>query len=53
GELYGKVMRANVRPNVVYLRLTSVAPELKAVLEAARGGPATEQVMADSPLVPT
>lgn len=53
GELYGKVMRANVRPNVVYLRLTSVAPELKTVLEAARGGQASEQVMADSPLVPT
>ncbi len=50
GELYGKVMRANVRPNVVYLRLTSVAPELKALLDAARGA---ESVMVDSPLVPS
>jgi class 3 adenylate cyclase/CHASE2 domain-containing sensor protein len=38
GDLYGKVLKANVRPNVVYLRLTSVAPELKAMLEAARRG---------------
>ena len=36
GDLYGKVLRANVRPQVVYLRLTSVPPELKPVLEAAR-----------------
>lgn len=37
GDLYGKVLKVNVRPNVVYLRLTSVPPELKSVLEAARG----------------
>ena len=37
GDLYGKVLKANVRPNVVYLRLTSVPPELRGVLEAARG----------------
>ena len=54
GDLYGKVMRANVRPSVVYLRLTSVPPELKPVLEAARGaGPAAPVVVADSALVST
>lgn len=36
GDLYGKVLKADVRPNVVYLRLTSVPPELKAFLETAR-----------------
>lgn len=36
GELYGKVIRADVRPNVIYLRLTSVPPELRTVLDAAR-----------------
>jgi class 3 adenylate cyclase/CHASE2 domain-containing sensor protein len=36
GDLYGKILKTNVRPNVVYLRLTSVPPELKPVLEAAR-----------------
>ena len=54
GDLYGKVMRANVRPGVVYLRLTSVPPELKPVLEAARGaGPAAPVIVADSALVST
>ena len=38
GDLYGKVMRVNVRPGVIYLRLTSVAPEAKPALDAARGG---------------
>jgi len=47
GDLYGKVLRANVRPHVVYLRLTSVPPELKPVLEAARAAP----VIPDSALV--
>jgi len=37
GDLYGKVLRVNVRPNVVYLRLTSVPPELQAVLDSLRG----------------
>jgi class 3 adenylate cyclase/CHASE2 domain-containing sensor protein len=40
GDLYGKVMRVNVRPGVLYLRLTSVAPEAKPALDAARGGAA-------------
>jgi adenylate cyclase len=40
GDLYGKVLKSNVRPNVVYLRLTSVPPELKPFLEAARSGAA-------------
>lgn len=51
GDLYGKIIRANVRPNVVYLRLTSVPPELKPVLEAARGTSAA--VVFDSALVST
>ncbi|MBK7857752.1 MAG: adenylate/guanylate cyclase domain-containing protein [Archangiaceae bacterium] len=38
GELYGKVLRAAVRPGVVYLRLTSVHPEVKPLLEQARAG---------------
>lgn len=52
GDLYGKVLKANVRPNVVYLRLTSVPPELRGVLEAARGdaSPPKEPV-SDSALV--
>lgn len=37
GDLYGKIIKTNVRPNVVYLRLTSVPPELKPFMEAARG----------------
>lgn len=54
GELYGKVMRAEVRPNVVYLRLTSVAPELKATLDAARGGASEPEASSvGSPLVAT
>lgn len=40
GDLYGKVLKSNVRPDVVYLRLTSVPPELKPFLEAARQGAA-------------
>lgn len=52
GDLYGKVLKVNVRPNVVYLRLTSVAPELKPVLEAARQGAAPPPpVVAESVLV--
>jgi len=50
GDLYGKVLRANVRPDVVYLRLTSVPPELRPFLEAARGG-AAEVLVSDSALV--
>jgi class 3 adenylate cyclase/CHASE2 domain-containing sensor protein len=37
GELYGKVLKADVRPGVIYLRLTSVPAELRPVLDAARG----------------
>lgn len=37
GDLYGKILKAAVRPGVVYLRLTSVPPEVKPLLEAARG----------------
>lgn len=43
GDVYGKVLKADVRPNVVYLRLTSVPPEVKPVLEAARGGASPEK----------
>ena len=39
GDLYGKVLKA-VRPNVVYLRLTSVPAEARARLEVARAGAA-------------
>lgn len=54
GDLYGKVLKVNVRPNVVYLRLTSVPAELKPVLEAARGGaPVVEQVVHEPALVST
>ena len=52
GDLYGKVLKANVRPNVVYLRLTSVPPELKAFLEAARAS-AAQPAMPESALVST
>jgi hypothetical protein len=54
GDLYGKVLRVDVRPGVTYLRLTSVPPELKPFLESARGGgqrPAP--VVTDSALVST
>jgi hypothetical protein len=50
GDLYGKVLRS-VRPHVVYLRLTSVPPELRPFLEAARDLPAA--VVTDSALVST
>jgi adenylate cyclase len=36
GALYGKVLKAGVRPNVVYLRLTSVPAEVRPVLDGAR-----------------
>lgn len=52
GDIYGKVLKANVRPNVVYLRLTSVPPEIKPVFEAARGGASPEKAaVPDSALV--
>lgn len=52
GDVYGKVLRAEVRPNVIYLRLTSVPPEVKPVLEAARGGATPEKApIPDSVLV--
>ncbi len=51
GELYGKVLRVAVRPNVIYLRLTSVPPELKPFLEAARGDALPSVPVADSALV--
>ena len=51
GDLYGKVLKVNVRPNVVYLRLTSVPPELKALLEAARGEGAAAGALPESALV--
>jgi class 3 adenylate cyclase len=52
GDLYGKVLKENVRPGVVYLRLTSVPPELKGVLEAACGDAAPEpEPVSDSALV--
>lgn len=51
GDLYGKVLKSNVRPNVVYLRLTSVPPELKAFLESARASAA--QPLPESALVST
>lgn len=47
GDVYGKIIRANVRPNVVYLRLTSVPPELRRFFEEARGA----NPVPDSPLV--
>lgn len=51
GDLYGKVLKANVRPNVVYLRLTSVPPELRGLLEAARGDEPANEPVSDSALV--
>lgn len=52
GDVYGKVLKANVRLNVVYLRLTSVPPEIKPVFEAARGGASPEKAaVPDSALV--
>jgi hypothetical protein len=47
GDLYGKVLRSNVRPGVLYLRLTSVPAEARPVLAAARGeGPRLESPLA-------
>ncbi|MBX7096662.1 MAG: adenylate/guanylate cyclase domain-containing protein [Myxococcaceae bacterium] len=52
GELYGKVLKSEVRPGVIYLRLTSVPPELKPVLAAALGEvPAATAAHAESVLV--
>jgi hypothetical protein len=54
GDLYGKVFKAEVRPGVVYMRLTSVPPELKGLLEAARGNAAqAKPAVPDSALVRT
>jgi adenylate cyclase len=54
GELYGKVLKSAVRPGVIYLRLTSVPPELKPVLAAALGdAPPPQATHAESALVPT
>jgi len=53
GDLYGKVLRSNVRPQVVYVRLTSVPPELKPVLEAARGSAGPAPVVPESAMVST
>ncbi len=54
GDLYGKVLKANIRPQVIYLRLTSVPPELGPVLELARGGAVTPpSTVTDSALVST
>lgn len=50
GELYGKVLKAQVRPNVVYLRLTSVPPEVKPRLEAARAA-GTQSAVLESAMV--
>ncbi len=51
GELYGKVLKTAVRPNVVYLRLTSVPPEVKPLLERARS--ATSEPVLESAMVST
>lgn len=51
GDVYGKVLRSGVRKNVVYLRLTSVPPEVKPVLEAARGASPEKAAVPDSALV--
>lgn len=52
GELYGKVLKTDVRPGVVYLRLTSVPPELAPLLEAASSQSAQPPpLVSDSPLV--
>jgi hypothetical protein len=40
GDLYAKVLKAEVRPGVIYARLTSVPPELKSFLEAVTSRPA-------------
>ncbi len=53
GDLYGKVLKANVRASVVYLRLTSVPPELRPVLDAARGENAPPVAVPESALVST
>jgi adenylate cyclase len=53
GDLYGKVLEARVRANVVYLRLTSVPPELKGLLELARGEAQAAPAMPESALVST
>jgi adenylate cyclase len=54
GDLYGKVLKVNVRPFVVYLRLTSVPPELRGLLDAARGSEAPPAAaVAESALVST
>lgn len=39
GELYGKILRTNVRPGVVYVRLTSASADARARLEKAWGQP--------------
>jgi class 3 adenylate cyclase/CHASE2 domain-containing sensor protein len=51
GDVYGKILKAEVRPNVVYLRLTSVPPEVKPLFERARGGKNEAAPVADSALV--
>ncbi|MFZ5447002.1 MAG: CHASE2 domain-containing protein [Myxococcota bacterium] len=51
GDLYGKILRTNVRPNVVYLRLTSVPPELKPLLEAARGASSEPKAPVPEPVL--
>jgi adenylate cyclase len=51
GDVYGKVLKAEVRPNVVYLRLTSVPAEVKPLFERARGGKSEATPVADSALV--
>jgi hypothetical protein len=53
GELYGKVLKAGVRPNVVYLRLTSVPPEVRPVLEGARAGAGQAAPVLESAMVST
>jgi adenylate cyclase len=49
GDLYAKVLKSEVRPGVVYARLTSVPPELKSFLEGAASRPA--EVVPESALV--
>ncbi len=52
GELYGKVLKADVRPGVIYLRLTSVPAELRPVLDAAYSdAPPPAPVVSESALV--
>ena len=51
GELYGKVLKAD-SPNLIYVRLTSVPPELRPVLDAAIGTPSqVAPVVTESALV--